>query len=137
MELPSASRPRMRCPYVQGEVATGGRGHPETRDEGQKTRASSSILWKNYWARRVGKIEVFWFCRPVEDLGGQMAVRKRQQTEKATPACRAAHVHSKTPLNDFTTVTAYCRSASPRVLHPRVIPLNSWMKTFFLYSYHQ
>ena len=46
--------------------------------EGQKTRASSSILWQNYWELRAGKtVNVFWFCGPVEDLGGgPTAVRK-------------------------------------------------------------
>ena len=91
------------------------------RHESQETWASSSIPWQDYWVWQ-GKIKVYWFFGPVKDLGGgQMAIRKMQQTEKERAViytrARAAHHQS-------LRATRCCKTANCDVYDPHcALPL--------------
>jgi hypothetical protein len=51
-----------------------GWAHLELGNKGKKTRDSSLIPWKNYWAWRAGRVKVLFF-EPFEDLGRRRRVR--------------------------------------------------------------
>ena len=60
-EARSASRSAWDEGSMCLRLGRGWAGPSRATHEGQKTFASSSILWQNYWTWRTGKIKVFWF----------------------------------------------------------------------------